>query len=61
MPPSLIYALDAGDPERAAAPLRATCLCCAEVGDQGLAPCLRLMYEGVAWALPGSANADSDF
>lgn len=30
LPPSLIYALDVGDPERAATPFRATCLRCGE-------------------------------
>lgn len=37
-PPPPICALEAGDPERVAAPLRATCLCCGEVGDENPAP-----------------------
>lgn len=38
LPPSLIYALDAGDPERAAARFRAPCLRGGELGDNGTMP-----------------------
>lgn len=39
-PHSSIYALEAGDPERAVAPFRAACLRCGEAGDRHPAPCL---------------------
>lgn len=58
LPPSLIYALDVGDPERAATPFRATCLRCGEVGDKGArCPASGPGMEGAAWAVPGSSAA----
>lgn len=63
-PPSLICALDVGDPERAATPFRVTCLRCGEVGDKGgRRPASGPGREGAAWGwawLVCYANADSD-
>ena len=49
--PSLVYALVAGDPERAVAPCRASCLCGGEVVAGGRAPCLGPTCEDAAWAV----------
>lgn len=55
--PSLVYALVAGDPERAVAPCRASCLCGGEVVAGGRAPCLGPTCEDAAWAVvQGSSN-----